>query len=51
MNNSNWNIQTKTENLDIVKRIADRGLAYSQNEEDSTQVDLWQHLLDELERI
>jgi len=35
---------------DILRRIAERGRNYALNNLDSTYVDLFQHLLDELER-
>lgn len=36
--------------MDIIRRIAERGLKYAQERRDSTYVDLFQHILDELER-
>ena len=36
-------------NLDIIRRIAERGLKAAQRQENSVMVDCWQHLLDELE--
>jgi hypothetical protein len=35
---------------DILRRIAERGLARAQREEDSEYCDIFQHFLDELER-
>lgn len=35
---------------DVLRRIAERGLSRAQEMEDSEFVDLFQHLLDELER-
>jgi len=37
--------------LDIIRRIAERGLRAAQERKDSQFVDLFQHLLDELERV
>ena len=36
--------------LDVIRRIADRGLKHSQRELNS-QIDIWQHLIDHLERV
>jgi hypothetical protein len=36
---------------DVLRRIAERGLARAQREEDSEYCDIFQHFLDELERI
>jgi hypothetical protein len=35
---------------DVLRRIAERGLARAQEEEDSEYCDIFQHILDELER-
>ena len=35
---------------EIIRRIAERGLARAQEKLDSENVDLYQHILDELER-
>jgi hypothetical protein len=37
-------------NSDIIRRIAERGLARAQEKLDSENVDTYQHILDELER-
>ena len=37
--------------LDVLRRIAERGLRVAQEREDSELVDIFQHLLDELERV
>ncbi len=37
-------------NCDIIRRIAERGLARAQEKLDSENVDTYQHILDELER-
>ena len=37
-------------NSDILRRIAERGLASAQKDKNSEYVDIFQHLLDELER-
>lgn len=37
--------------LDIIRRIAERGRSRAQDKSDSETVDMFQHLLDELERI
>ena len=37
-------------NNDIIKRIAERGLARAQEKLDNDNVDTYQHILDELER-
>lgn len=37
-------------NKDIIRRIAERGLKLAQARRDSSFVDLFQHLLDELDR-
>ena len=34
----------------VLRRIAERGLARAQQEEDSEYCDIFQHILDELER-
>ena len=38
-------------NIDIVRRIAERGLKHAQREKDSIYCDLFQHMLDELKLI
>lgn len=38
-------------NIDIVRRIAERGLKHAQREEDSIYCDIFQHMLDEIEHI
>ena len=38
-------------NIDIVRRIAERGLKHAQREMDSVYCDIFQHMLDELEQI
>lgn len=35
--------------LDILRRIAERGLVRAQDQEDSEYCDIFQHILDELE--
>jgi hypothetical protein len=40
-----------TEQLEICRRIAERGLKAAQLRSDSEQIDLWQHMLDELRRL
>ncbi len=35
---------------DVLRRIAERGLARAQEQEDSEYCDIFQHILDELER-
>jgi len=35
---------------DILRRIVERGLKRAQQDEDSEYVDIFQHILDELER-
>ncbi len=37
--------------LDIIRRIGERGLRLAKNELDNRFIDIFQHLLDELERI
>lgn len=37
--------------IDIIRRIAERGLKHAQREEDSIYCDLFQHMLDEIEQI
>lgn len=41
---------TLIEQLEILRRIGERGLKYAQDDSASYHVDCWQHLLDELER-
>lgn len=36
---------------DVLRRIAERGLKRAQEQKDSEYVDIFQHLLDEIERI
>ena len=36
--------------LDVLRRIAERGLKRAQEDMDSEYIDIFQHLLDELER-
>lgn len=36
--------------LDVLRRIAERGLARAQKDMDSEYVDIFQHMLDEIER-
>ena len=36
-------------NLDVLRRIAERGLKHAQREEDSIYCDVFQHMLDEIE--
>jgi len=36
---------------DVLRRIAERGLKYAQEHNDSAYVDIFQHLLDEIERL
>jgi len=38
------------EQLEILRRIAKRGIGYSQQQNDSVQCDIWQHMLDEIQR-
>ncbi len=38
-------------NIDIIRRIAERGLKHAQREEDSIYCDLFQHMLDEIEQL
>ena len=35
----------------VLRRIAERGLARAQGQEDSEYCDIFQHILDELERV
>jgi len=37
-------------NTEILRRIAERGLAHAQREQDSVYCDIFQHMLDEIER-
>lgn len=37
--------------LQILRRIAERGLRLAQKRRDSEMIDLWQHMLDEISRI
>lgn len=37
--------------LNVLRRITERGLARAQEKEDSENVDIFQHLLDEIERV
>jgi len=37
--------------IDILRRIAERGLKHAQREEDSIYCDLFQHMLDEIHQI
>ena len=37
--------------LDILRRIAERGLKLAQLKQDSRMIDMWQHMLDEIGRI
>ena len=37
--------------LNVLRRIAERGLRLAQEKEDSENVDLFQHMLDEIERL
>ena len=39
------------EQVEIIRRIVERGLAYSLKYKDSEQVDLWQHAYDEVIRL
>lgn len=39
------------ENIEILRRIAERGRTCSVYDETCDQVDLWQHMLDEIERL
>lgn len=41
----------KSEQIGILRRIAERGLQHSQERLDSSQVDMWQHMLDEIGRL
>ena len=49
-------IPTVVEKLEILRRIGERGLKWAQStsamsyDDKSTCIDLWQHLLDEVER-
>ena len=36
--------------LNILRRIAERGLKAAQKQGNSEMIDLWQHMLDEIER-
>ena len=36
--------------LDIVRRVAERGLKQAQNRHDDAYIDIFQHLLDEIHR-
>jgi len=38
-------------NIQVIRRIAERGLTHAQREQDSVYCDIFQHMLDELERI
>lgn len=38
-------------NIQIIRRIAERGLRHAQREEDSVYCDIFQHILDEIEQI
>lgn len=38
-------------NSDVIRRIAERGLARAQEQENSEFVDVFQHILDELEHM
>jgi len=35
----------------IIRRIAERGLTYAQSNKDSRYMDIFQHMLDEIERL
>jgi len=37
--------------MDVIRRIAERGLMVAQQEENSQMIDCWQHILDEIERM
>jgi hypothetical protein len=37
--------------LDVIRRIAERGLKMAQREYQSRYIDVFQHLLDELQRV
>ena len=37
-------------NIEVIRRIAERGLKHAQREEDSIYCDLFQHMLDEIEQ-
>ena len=37
--------------VNVIRRIAERGLKRAQDQEDSEFVDIFQHILDELERL
>ena len=36
--------------MDVIRRIAERGLARAQEKLDNENIDIYQHILDELER-
>lgn len=38
-------------NIQVIRRIAERGLTHAQREQDSVYCDIFQHILDELERL
>lgn len=40
-----------TEQVEIIRRIAERGLAKAQKNNDQEYIDLFQHLLDEISRL
>jgi len=38
-------------NIQVIRRIAERGLKHAQREEDSVYCDIFQHMLDEIEQV